>query len=78
MNEVNEETINKIRQTIELLRVQHSNIHGSQEQQWIQEHLTDKKLRQAVLDLSIVAFHILSVLELGEDVIRGREKTPSI
>lgn len=66
MNKVNEETISKIRQTIELLRVQHSNIHGSQEQQWIQEHLTDKKLKQEVLNLSIVAFHILSTLEFGE------------
>lgn len=66
MNKVNEKTINKIRHTIELLRVQHSNIHGSQEQQWIQEHLTDKKLKQEVLNLSIVAFHILSVLESGE------------
>lgn len=66
MNEVNEETINKIRQTIELLRAQHSNVHGSQEQQWIQEHLTDEKLKQEVLNLSIVAFHILSALESGE------------
>ena len=66
MNKVNEETISKIRHTIELLRVQHSNIHGSQEQRWIQEHLTDEKLKQEVLNLSIVAFHILSVLESGE------------
>ncbi|MDY3300585.1 MAG: hypothetical protein SPE36_01845 [Lactobacillus johnsonii] len=42
MNKENEETITKIRHTIELLRVQHSNIHGSQGQQWIQEHLTDE------------------------------------
>lgn len=66
MNEVNEKTINMIQQTIGLLRTQHSNVHGSQEQQWIQAHLTGEKLKQEVLNLSIVAFHILSVLESGE------------
>lgn len=60
------ETINQIRQTIEALRVQHNNVHGSREQQWIQDHLTDAGLQKVVRKLSIVAFHTLSALETGE------------
>lgn len=57
--------IANIRQTIELLRSQQGNIHGSQEQRWIQAHLDDERLGAVVLKLSIVAFHTLSALETG-------------
>lgn len=60
------ETINQIQQTIEALRIQHNNVHGSREQRWIQDHLTDAGLQKIVRNLSIVAFHTLSVLETGE------------
>lgn len=60
------ETIAQIRQTLEALRAQHNNIHGSQEQQWIQAHLTDERLQKIVLKLSLVAFHTLSALENWE------------
>ncbi|MBB1079198.1 MarR family transcriptional regulator [Limosilactobacillus sp. STM2_1] len=59
-------TVDKIQKIIQLLRAEHSNIHGSKEQQWIQEHITDQQLKKIVLNLSIVSFHILSVLENGE------------
>lgn len=65
---MSKETLTKIRHTIELLRTQHGNIHGSKEQQWIQEHLNDgdQNLKEIVLSLSIVAFHMLSALEVNE------------
>ncbi|MGM9907593.1 MarR family transcriptional regulator [Limosilactobacillus sp.] len=62
---MNTDAITDIRQTIERLRTQHGNAHGSKEQQWIQAHLTDDRLGEIVLKLSIVAFHILSTLEAG-------------
>lgn len=63
---VKADTITNIRQTIEQLRLQRSNVHGSQEQRWIQAHLDDERLGEITLKLSIVAFHILSALEKGD------------
>ena len=63
---MSEETIDKSQHTIQQLRARHNNVHGSQEQKWIQKHVADEKLADIVLDLSIVAFHILSALETGE------------
>lgn len=62
---MNTDAITDIRQTIERLRAQHGNAHGSKEQQWIQAHLTDDRLGEIALKLSIVAFHTLSTLEAG-------------
>ncbi len=59
-------TIKQIQQRIALLRSQHNNVHGSQEQQWIQKHLNDAHLQTIVMHLSIIAFHTLSALEDGE------------
>lgn len=59
-------TIKQIQQRITLLRSQHNNVHGSQEQQWIQDHLNDDHLQTIVMHLSIIAFHTLSALEDGE------------
>ncbi|KRM82111.1 transcriptional regulator [Limosilactobacillus coleohominis DSM 14060] len=63
---MSEATIDKIQQTIQLLRAEHNNIHGSKEQQWIKSHLDDQELGKIILDLSIVSFHVLSALESGE------------
>ncbi|HJF54601.1 MAG TPA: MarR family transcriptional regulator [Limosilactobacillus coleohominis] len=63
---MNKKTINRIQKTIQLLRAEHSNVHGSKEQQWIQERVTDPDLKKKVLNLSIVSFHVLSALEDGE------------
>lgn len=61
-----EAAVVKIHHTIEQLRAMHSNVHGSQEQKWIQDRIADDELKQIVLKLSIIAFHILSALEKSE------------
>lgn len=61
-----EATIKQIQQSITRLRTQHSNIHGSHEQQWMQRQLQDEHLQAIVIKLSITAFHTLSALEAGE------------
>ncbi|WP_283583269.1 MarR family winged helix-turn-helix transcriptional regulator [Limosilactobacillus difficilis] len=53
-------------QTIQRLRMEHNNAQGSREQRWIQAHLTDSDLCDAVSRCSVVAFHILSALEKQE------------
>lgn len=63
---MDEKSITDIRQTIELLRMQHGNSHGSQEQQRIQAYVSDPELKEIVSKLSIASFHTLSALEMGE------------
>lgn len=63
---MDEQVINTISQTISKIRAQHGNVHGSQEQQWMEKHVTDPKLKEVVPKLSIIAFHILSAIEDDE------------
>ena len=63
---MDEQVINTISQTISKIRAQHNNVHGSQEQQWMEKHVTDPQLKEIVPKLSIVAFHILSAIEDDE------------
>lgn len=56
-------TLINIYETIQDIRVDHDGRHGSREQEWIENHLTDVNLKQIVLKLSVIALHILSLLE---------------
>ena len=56
-------TIDNIYKTIEDIKAENEGRHGSKEQLWIEEHLSDESLRDIVPSLSIIALHILSSLE---------------
>lgn len=56
-------TIDDIYKTIENIKTENEGRHGSQEQIWIEEHLTNKELSDIIPHLSIIALHILSSLE---------------
>ena len=63
VNMIKNTTIDNIYKTIEDIKAENEGHHGSKEQLWIEEHLSNESLRDIVPSLSIIALHILSSLE---------------
>ena len=58
--------IDDIFRQVQEFKAAQSSPHGSQEQRWIAAHVGDDQLADTCLSLSIIAFHVLSALEGGE------------